>query len=150
MVFVISFFQNTFMRCLHAFPAIGCKTESSKVVLLHRRKAKYLPDSSRVVVMDSGIRGLALFVNCIAADVWYITRKVTGKVLQKNLAIFRRDGLCIPSFCTKLVAEKQRMRFGEMFRISMPLNGLWNHHKRQAMLDKLRIRKSLEMYCLAE
>ena len=54
-----------------SFPPIGYKTESSKVVLLYRRKAKYLPDSSRVVVMDSGIRGLALFVNCIAADVYH-------------------------------------------------------------------------------
>ena len=69
MVFVIGFFQNTCMRYLQVFPAIGCKTESSKAVLIYRRKAKYLPDSSRVEVMDSGIRGLVLFLSCIAADV---------------------------------------------------------------------------------
>ena len=44
------------------------------------------PDSRRIEVKDGGdIRGLALFVTRSGTKSWYITRKIHGKLIRKNL-----------------------------------------------------------------
>ena len=43
------------------------------------------PDSRRIEVKDSEIRGLALFVTKTGVKSWYITRKIGGKLIRKNL-----------------------------------------------------------------
>ena len=48
-------------------------------------KLKCPLDSRRLEVRDSEIRGSALFVTRTGTKSWYVTRKIQGKLMRKNL-----------------------------------------------------------------
>jgi len=61
-------------------------TPARKLSRNNIEKLKCPPDSRRIEVKDGGdIRGLALFVTRTGRKTWYITRKIRGKLIRKNL-----------------------------------------------------------------